>query len=56
MSELVKKFIKEFVNKVIIDDFFINILVSIGVVFYLFDVKIVDDFIWNLDIVMMYVK
>ncbi|MEJ6532060.1 EAL domain-containing protein [Pseudoalteromonas lipolytica] len=56
LSELVKKLTKELANKVIIDDFSINISASIGVALYPFDAKTADDLIRNSDIAMMHAK
>ena len=56
LSELVKKLTEELANKVIIDDFSINISASIGVAIYPFDAKTADDLIRNSDIAMMHAK
>ncbi|MEI8646143.1 EAL domain-containing protein [Pseudoalteromonas sp. Hal040] len=56
LSELVKKLTEELANKVIIDDFSINISASVGVALYPFDAKTADDLIKNSDIAMMHAK
>ena len=56
LSELVKQLTQELANKVIIDDFSINISASIGVALYPFDAKTADELIRNSDIAMMHAK
>ncbi len=56
LSELVKQLTQELANKVIIDDFSINISASIGVALFPFDAKTADELIRNSDIAMMHAK
>ncbi|XKF03768.1 EAL domain-containing protein (plasmid) [Pseudoalteromonas mariniglutinosa] len=56
LSELVKELTVELANKVVIDDFSINISASIGVALYPFDAHKADELIRNADIAMMHAK
>ena len=56
LSTLVKSLTDELGNKVVIEDFSINISASIGVALYPFDATTADDLIRNADIAMMHAK
>ena len=56
LNQMVKGISNEFANKVVIEDFSINISASIGVALYPFDANSTDTLIRNADVAMMHAK